>query len=145
MPSFTPADALLRATDNLTAAITGAMPCNNVTTNAVDQLLKIFMLQATAMNNELNQQHQQQHKAHTQRVLNKAPKELDELWMDLIEPQEGDIITVPRPQRVATFSPEPTINFEEIPNPQADSQSGPPIISQDDDNNSPPAYNTRQQ
>jgi hypothetical protein len=119
MPSFTPADALLRAANNLTASITGAMPHNNVTTDAVDQLLKIFKLQATAANNKLNQQRQQQHKAHTQKTLNEALEELDELWMDLIEPQEEEIITVPRPQRVATLSPEPTIKFEEISDPQA--------------------------
>jgi hypothetical protein len=145
MPLFTPADAILRATDKLTAAITGAMSCNNVTMDTVNQLLKIFKLQATAANNKLNQQCQQQPKAHTQRVLNEAPKELDELWMDLIEPQEEEINTVPRPQRVATSLPKPTVEFEEIPNPRANSRSGPPIISQDDNNYSPPAYNTRQQ
>jgi hypothetical protein len=57
MPLLTLANALLRVADNLTAAITGAMPHNNMTTDAVNQLLKIFKLQATAANNNIDQQH----------------------------------------------------------------------------------------
>jgi hypothetical protein len=55
MPSFAPANALLlRAADNLTAAINGAMPHSTVTMDVVDQLLRIFKIQATAMNNKVN-------------------------------------------------------------------------------------------
>ncbi len=46
MPSPTPADALIRAADNLTTTITGVIPPPNMTTNAIKQLIKIFKTQA---------------------------------------------------------------------------------------------------
>jgi len=42
MPTITPADALIRAADNLTDAITGIVPPPNMTTDAIDQLITIF-------------------------------------------------------------------------------------------------------
>ncbi len=42
MPSITPADALIRASDNLTDAISGLLPASTVTQDAVDQLMVIF-------------------------------------------------------------------------------------------------------
>jgi hypothetical protein len=117
MPSFALADALLRAEDNLTAAINGAMPRNTVTMDAVNQLLNIFKIQAKARNNEVNQQPQRQTNAHTQRVRNKTMEEPDESWMDLIESQEEEEnITLPGPQRVTTATPLPTMEFKEVPN-----------------------------
>jgi hypothetical protein len=117
MPSFTLADALLRAADNLTAAINGAMPRNAVTMDAVDQLLKFFKIQAMATNKEVNQQCQHQTNAHTQRVHNKTMEEPDESWMDLVKSQEEEEnITLPGPQWVTTATPLPTKEFEEVPN-----------------------------
>jgi hypothetical protein len=72
MPSFTPADALIRAADNLTTAINGAIPKNSATMDAVEQLLEIFKIQAKAATNAIDQQWQRQHDTHTQRVRNKT-------------------------------------------------------------------------
>ncbi len=46
MPTLTPSDALIRATNNLTNAIAGIIPPPNITTDAIDQLINIFKLQA---------------------------------------------------------------------------------------------------
>jgi hypothetical protein len=46
MPSITPADALIKAPDNLVDAITGLMPKNSVTADAVEQLMEIYKIQA---------------------------------------------------------------------------------------------------
>jgi hypothetical protein len=46
MPSLMPADALICAADNLTTAIAGVIPPPNMTTNAIEQLIKIFKTQA---------------------------------------------------------------------------------------------------
>jgi len=41
MPSFTPADALIKAADNLVDTINGIIPKNMVTLDAVEQLMEI--------------------------------------------------------------------------------------------------------
>ncbi len=46
MPTLTPSDALIHAADNLTNAITGIIPPPNITTDAIDQFINIFKLQA---------------------------------------------------------------------------------------------------
>ncbi len=46
MPNFTPADALIKAADNLVNTINGIMPKNSVTLNAVEQLMEIYKIQA---------------------------------------------------------------------------------------------------
>jgi hypothetical protein len=46
MLTLTPSDALIRAADNLTNAIAGIIPPPNITTDAIDQLINIFKLQA---------------------------------------------------------------------------------------------------
>jgi hypothetical protein len=46
MPTLTPSDALIRAADKLTNAIAGIIPPPNITTDAIDQLINIFKLQA---------------------------------------------------------------------------------------------------
>ncbi len=48
MPSLTPLDALIRAADNLTDAISGLIPTSTVTADAVDQLMEIYKQQARA-------------------------------------------------------------------------------------------------
>ena len=42
MPSFTPADALIQAADNLVDTINGSMPKSNVTSDTVEQLTEIY-------------------------------------------------------------------------------------------------------
>jgi hypothetical protein len=46
MPTLTPSNALIRTADNLTNAIAGIIPPPNITTDAIDQLINIFKLQA---------------------------------------------------------------------------------------------------
>ena len=46
MPTITPADALIRAANDLTDALTGVVPPPNMTRDAVDQLMRIFKQQA---------------------------------------------------------------------------------------------------
>ena len=131
MPSFTPADALIRAADNLTTAINGAMPKNSATGDAVEQLLEIFKIQAKTATNRIDQQRQRQQDAHTQRVRNETS--VVDLEHETEEPH------APTPQRVATETTPPTVEFTEI------HEHGPtiPTITQDDDTFNPPAHNTR--
>ena len=46
MPSFTPADALIKAADNLVDTIKGSIPKNQFTSDAVEQLMEICKIQA---------------------------------------------------------------------------------------------------
>ncbi len=46
MPTLTPSDALILAANNLTNAVAGIIPPPNITTDAIDRLIKIFKLQA---------------------------------------------------------------------------------------------------
>jgi hypothetical protein len=44
MPTITPADALIKAADNLVAIISGRLPKNSVTADAMEQLMKIYKI-----------------------------------------------------------------------------------------------------
>jgi hypothetical protein len=46
MPSFTPVDALITAVDNLVDTVSGIIPKHTVTSDAVDQLMEIYKIQA---------------------------------------------------------------------------------------------------
>jgi hypothetical protein len=46
MPTLTPSDALICAANNLTDAIAGIIPPPNITTDAIDQSINFFKLQA---------------------------------------------------------------------------------------------------
>jgi hypothetical protein len=46
VPTLTPSNALIRAANNMTNAIAGIIPPPNITTDAIDQLINIFKLQA---------------------------------------------------------------------------------------------------
>ena len=59
MPSFAPADALIKAADNLVDTINGIMPKNKVTSDAVEQIMEIYKIQAEKA----------KYKARTQRVI----------------------------------------------------------------------------
>ena len=104
MPTITPADALIKAVDNLVDVITGQLLKNSVTADAVEQLMEIYKLQAKKATCD----------ARAQRVLRETAQA----------------------QRVAEEQSSTTTS-------QAFPQVPAPIISQDDD--SPPAENTRQQ
>jgi hypothetical protein len=117
MPSITPADALILASDNLTDAISGLLPTSTVTQDAVDQLMMIFKQQARDSIDAATAQKVLMERAQAQRVA-----------------------TEPQPQ--AQVSPTPTSQVENeddnAPSPQAI-----PQITQDE-YDSPPAANTRQ-
>jgi hypothetical protein len=46
MPSLTPADALIRASDDLMTALAGVIPPPSMTTEPITQLINIFKTQA---------------------------------------------------------------------------------------------------
>ena len=98
MPSITPADALILASDNLTDAISGLLPTSTVTQDAVDQLMMIFKQQARDSIDAATAQRVLMERAQAQRV-----------------------VTEPQPQ--AQASPTPTFQVEDdddnAPSPQA--------------------------
>ncbi len=119
MPSITPADALILASDNLMDAISGLLPTSTVAQDAVDQLMMIFKQQARDSIDA----------ATAQRVL-----------MDRAQAQR--VVTEPQPQ--AQTAPTPTFQVEDDDGDNAPSPQAIPQITQDK-YNSPPAANTRQQ
>jgi hypothetical protein len=72
MPTLTAADALIQAADNLTQALAGVIPPPNMTTDAIDQLINIFKMQAEKEKDEVTVQRVLKEQAATQRVCNKA-------------------------------------------------------------------------
>jgi hypothetical protein len=46
MHSITPVDALIKAADDLVDTISGLMPQNGITADAVEQLMEIYKIQA---------------------------------------------------------------------------------------------------
>jgi hypothetical protein len=68
MPSFTPADALNKTADNLVDTINGIMPKNNVTSDAVEQLMEIYKIQAKKATCEEQTQRVLREQAHAQWV-----------------------------------------------------------------------------
>ena len=122
MPTITPADALIRAADNLTEALKGVIPPPNMTTEAVDQLMLIFKQQAKKANND----------ATAQRVL----KELAQAERVHNEEIDSPASTSPIPELEVTYPATDDVQRQTTP-----------IISQDDDisDTSGPAANTRSQ
>ncbi len=70
MPALTPADALIKAADDLTAAIAGNMPPSTITDNAIAQLLQIFKQQANSTNDAVSAQRVLTNRAQRPRVHN---------------------------------------------------------------------------
>jgi hypothetical protein len=70
MPTLTPADALIKAADDLTAAIAGNIPPSTITDNAITQLLQVFKQQANSTNDAVSAQRVLTNRAQRQRVLN---------------------------------------------------------------------------
>ena len=122
MPTITPADALIRAADNLTEALKGVIPPPNMTTEAVDQLMLIFKQQAKKANNNATAQRVLKERAQAERVHN---EEID-----------SPASTSPIPELEVTYPATDDVQRQTTP-----------IISQDDDisDSSAPAANTRSQ
>jgi hypothetical protein len=120
MPTITPADALIRAADDLTDALTGVVPPPNMTRDAVDQLMRIFKQQAEKTKDD----------ATTQRVLKERARD---------ERVQNEVSNQP-----ASPSPLPPLDVT-YPAIDVGTLRGTPVISQDDDDiiHSTPSANTR--
>ncbi len=68
MSSLTPLDALIRAVDNLTDAISGLIPISTVTADMVDQLMKIYKQQPRATRDAVTAQRVLRERAQAERV-----------------------------------------------------------------------------
>ncbi len=68
MPNFTPADALIKAADNLGDTINGIMPKNSVTLDAVEQLMEIYKIQTEKATCKVRTQRVLWEQAQAQRV-----------------------------------------------------------------------------
>jgi hypothetical protein len=125
MPTITPADIKVKAANNLLDAISGQLPKNSITANAVEQLIKIYKIQANKATC----------KARAQRVLRKQAlaQRVAKEWQ--AEPVQTSLQHTP-----TTF---PTFEVEDNQDNNPRAASRPLIISQDED--SPPSVNTRQQ
>jgi hypothetical protein len=128
MPSITQVDALIKAADNLVGTISGLMPQNNVTADAVEQLIEIYKIQAKKTTC----------KAQTQKVLCKQAQ------AQRVEEQQLAAGQKASPQH----NPLSLLDIEVNKYPDLDlgMLQGTPIISQDNKEDiSPPAANTQQQ
>jgi hypothetical protein len=128
MPNFTPADALIKAADNLVDTINGIMPKNSVTLDAVEQLMEIYKIQAQKATCKVQTQRVLWEQAQAQRV-----KE-----QQLAAEQQAS------PQNNPMSFPDFEVNT--YPDMDIGTLRGTPIISQDNKEDiSHPAANIRQQ
>jgi hypothetical protein len=128
MPTITTFDALICAADNLTDAIAGIILPPNITTNAIDQLINIFKLQATKNKDAASAQRVLKERAQAARVSNKT--------------KEQSPTTKPTTTTTTTPMPFPPLELE-YPDLNTGMLQGTPMISQDEiGNNSLLAANT---
>jgi hypothetical protein len=137
MPTITPADALIKAADNLVDAISGVIPKNSITEDAVLQLMAIYRKQALDASDAESAQRVLRRLAESQRVQT-----------------EQEIATETQSVPTAQVDMSPDLGIFEFVQPDDSShretrdalhhpQFISPFITQDDDD-SPPASNTRQ-
>jgi hypothetical protein len=123
MPTITPADALIRAANDLTNAISGVTPPPpNMTWDAVDQLMLIFKQQAKKAKDNATTQRVLKEHAQAERVHNESTP--------------------------SSTGPSPPLPFKvDYPNVDVGNLQGTPVILQDEEDNkhSSPASNTCQQ
>jgi hypothetical protein len=132
MPTLTPSDALICASDNLTDAIAGIIPPPNMTTDAIDQLINIFKLQAKKDKGAATAQSVLKEHAQAERVGTKTKDH---------NPSMAPT-TKPTTTTVTTPMSFPPLEVE-YPNLDTGMLQGTPMTSQDKmGNNSPPAANT---
>jgi hypothetical protein len=128
MPTILTSDALICAADNLTDAIAGIIPPPNITTNAIDQLINIFKLQATKNKDAASAQRVLKERAQAERVSNETNKKSP--------------ITKPTTTTTTTPMSFPPLELE-YPDLDTGMLQGTPMISQDKKgNNASPAANT---
>jgi hypothetical protein len=68
MPTLTQSDALIKAADTLSEAITSAIPVSSITNDAITQLLNIFKQQANSAKDATSAQRVLTQQAQSQRV-----------------------------------------------------------------------------
>jgi hypothetical protein len=135
MPTLTPSDALIRAADSLTEAIAGIIPPPNITTNAIDQLINIFKLQAEKDKDSATAQRVLKERAQAERVGTKTKDQCP----SMAPTAKLTTTTVTTP---ISFPPLKV----EYPNLDTGMLRGTPMISQNKmDNNLSPATNIRLQ
>jgi len=128
MPSFTPADALIKASDNLVDTINGIMQKNKVTSDAVEQLMEIYQIQAEKATCEARTQWVLREQVQAQRV------------------EEQQLATEQQASPLNTPTSFPEFEVGPYPNIGIGLLQGTPVISQDDEEDtSHPAVNTHQQ
>jgi hypothetical protein len=74
MPSITPADALIKSADNLVYTISGQLPRNSTTTQAVEPLMGILKVQAKKATCKTRTQQILREQAQAQKVLAEAQR-----------------------------------------------------------------------
>jgi hypothetical protein len=119
MPTIAPAEAILKAADNLVDTICNRIPKNSATADAVEKLMEVFKIQAEKATCKAAAQRVLRERAFTKRVDTEA------------------LATVAVPT-----TPLPELEVE-YPDTTEDSPSNIPVILQDDDN--APAANTQSQ
>jgi hypothetical protein len=138
MPTLTSSDALIKAANTLSEAITGAIPVSSITNDAITQLLNILKQQANSAKDTTSTQKVLTQRAKSQRVHTEqsntfpqpaVPTQADKSWMDLIESQPEF-----PPQKIE----------EQIPEPEYPIRTS-TISKEPVHNHSTPAGNTRQQ
>ena len=129
LPSFTPADALIKAMDNLVDTINGIMPKNKVTSDAVEQLMEIYKIQAEKATCE----------AQTQRVLREQVQHAQRV-------KEQQLVAKQQASPLHTPTSFPDLEVDPYPDMDIRLLRGTPITSQDDvEDANHPAANTQQQ
>jgi hypothetical protein len=126
MPTITLAGALIKAADNLIDVISGRLPKNSITADAVEQLMEVYKIKAEKATCKARAQRVLREQVRAQRVMAKQQ------------------VQVPQPispkQNPASF---PSFEVEDSTNKPTSARGGHNIISQDED--SPPSSNTCQQ
>ena len=115
MPTLTPADALIKAADDLTAAIAGNIPPSTITDNAITQLLQIFKQQANSTNDAVSAQRVLTDRAQRQRVHNEeVPTATPTRTSSTITASNRTTSTITVPTAVPTTNTEfPPLEIEE--------------------------------
>jgi hypothetical protein len=126
MPTITSADALINAADNLVNVISGRLPKNSITADAMEQLMEVYKIKAEKATC----------KARTQRVL----REQAQAQRVALE-QQAQVSQPTSPEQHPTSFP--SFEVENSTNKPTSATCNHNVISQDKDN--PPSLNTRQQ
>ena len=115
MPSITPADALILASDKLTDAISGLLPKSTVTQDAVDQLMMIFKQQARDSIDAATAQRVLMERAQAQRVGTEPQPQTQTAPTPTFQVEADDGDDAPSPQAI------PQITQAEYNSPPASS------------------------